>query len=412
MQGFRRWLPAGVFVLASLPAVALADPAPAFPLLLREAQATAPRLAEGAAEVRVARGLAEQAAARPNPTLGFEAENLAVHDTTGVAARQDTLSVSQALELGGKRTARMAAGRAEVGAAQAGLEQRQADFAADLAIAYAAAEAGARKAALLREDLGRAQEDVRAAEALVKAGKEADVRAGQARANAAAAQADVEAAQADAAEALSRLSSLAGAPAPFTGIAVSLRDTAQAQPLPAAALPADAPVLVAARAAREAAARQTDVERSRAAPDLTVSVGARRYEGIGGTGVVAGLSLPLPLFDRNRGNVAAASGRLAAADARLRAAQYDAGADWRAASAQARAGQARLKAALEAETVAADSYRLTRIGYDAGRTPLIELLGVRRALLDAQTRVLNARFARIRAEATLAKLAGRIPFGE
>ena len=187
MQGSKRWLIASVFVLAGLPAVpAFAAPAPAFPLLVREAMGAAPKLAQSAAEVSVAQGLAQQAAARPNPTLGFEAENLAVHDNTGVAARQDTFSLSQPLELGGKRSARVAAGRADVDAAQARQRQAQADFAAELAIAYASAEAATRKAALLRDDLGRAQEDVRAADALVKAGREADGRAGQARAAAAA----------------------------------------------------------------------------------------------------------------------------------------------------------------------------------------------------------------------------------
>jgi cobalt-zinc-cadmium efflux system outer membrane protein len=60
---------------------------------------------------------------------------------------------------------------------------------------------------------------------------------------------------------------------------------------------------------------------------------------------------------------------------------------------------------------AEETYRLTRTGYDAGRTPLIELLTARRNLTDAQLRLLDARVARIRAEATLARLSGRIPFG-
>ena len=127
--------------------------------------------------------------------------------------------------------------------------------------------------------------------------------------------------------------------------------------------------------------------------------------------VVAGVSAPLPLFDRNRGAVAAANAQLAAADAQLRATRLDAEADWRAASAQARAGKARLKAAQEGQDVAAESYRLTRVGYDGGKASLFELLSSRRALVEAETRLLDARLARIRAEAVLARLAGLIPFG-
>lgn len=399
------------FAMLSLGGVAWAEPAPAFPLLLRQAQGASPRLAQGAAEVQTARGLAQQAGARPNPTVGYEAENLGTNDRGGVAARQDTFSVSQALELGGKRNARIEAGRAEVDAAEARQQQARADFGADLAVAYASAEAASRKAKLLKDDLSRAREDVRAVEALVQAGKEAEVRAGQARAAAAAAEADLQGAEADAAEALARLSSLAGAATPFTDIETSLLDDAQALSDPSPDLPKDTPALQVARAQREAASRRTDVERAKALPDVTVSLGARRYEGFGGAGVVAGVSAPLPLFDRNRGSIAAARGQLSAAEAKLRAVQLDAEADWRAAASQARAGGARLRAAEEAQRVATESYRLTRIGYDGGKASLFELLAARRAVVEAQTRLLDARFVRIRAEATLARLAGRVPFG-
>jgi cobalt-zinc-cadmium efflux system outer membrane protein len=71
-----------------------------------------------------------------------------------------------------------------------------------------------------------------------------------------------------------------------------------------------------------------------------------------------------------------------------------------------------LSAATEGEDGAAEAYRLTRIGYDAGRTPLVELLNSRRALTEAQARTLEAKSQRIRAEAALARLAGRVPFGD
>jgi cobalt-zinc-cadmium efflux system outer membrane protein len=408
-----RILAAWAGALACLtPLGAAAAAAPSYADLLRQAQGQAPRLGESAANVRAAKGLAQQAGALPNPILGLEVEDIGRRDRENISQRQSTLSVSQALELGGKRAARIAAGGADVTAAEARDRQAQADFAYDLATAYAAAEAAQRRVALLADDLGRAREDLRAARALVEAGREAELRSMQAQAAATGAEADLQAAQADAAEALARLSGLAGAPEPFTRIDVSLLNVAAGLPTAPAQLPAGTPALAVAQAEREAAARRIRVERSRAIPDLTLSVGGRRFEDNGDTAIVAGVSAPLPLFDRNRGAVAAATAQLSAAEARLNGARLEAEASWRAAAAQTSAGDARLKAAAAGETAAGEAYRLARVGYEAGRTSLLELSGARRALVEAQTRLVEAQLARIRAEAVLARLAGRTPFGE
>jgi cobalt-zinc-cadmium efflux system outer membrane protein len=52
------------------------------------------------------------------------------------------------------------------------------------------------------------------------------------------------------------------------------------------------------------------------------------------------------------------------------------------------------------------------VGYDAGKTPLLELLAIRRALAEAQALTIDARLARVRALATLSMAEGRLVFGE
>ena len=121
---------------------AAADPAPPFKDLLTQAQANAPRLAEAAAGVRQAEGLARQAGARPNPTAGVTVENFSGKGIySGTNNAETTFQLSQPLEVGGKRDARVAAGRAALDAARARLVQSKADFAFALADAYALAEA-------------------------------------------------------------------------------------------------------------------------------------------------------------------------------------------------------------------------------------------------------------------------------
>jgi outer membrane protein, heavy metal efflux system len=168
--------------LALLPALALAADAPSYAELLRQAQTAAPRLAEQAADIETTRGQAEQAAVRPNPVVGLDAENIGAKDSGGVSQLETTLSVTQTLELGQKRAARVGAANLAVEVAQARATLGRTEFAYDLAIAYAAAEATARRVRLAREATEASAEDLRIAQALVEAGKEADLRAVQARA--------------------------------------------------------------------------------------------------------------------------------------------------------------------------------------------------------------------------------------
>jgi cobalt-zinc-cadmium efflux system outer membrane protein len=394
-------------------APAMAEPAPPYLALFRQAEGLAPRLAESDANIRAAEGQSIQAAVRPNPTLGLEVEDIGGGSGyNGLSRSQTTLSVSEALEIGGQRSARIGAAGAGLDAARALREQARVDFAYDLALAYANAEVAGRLVSLSSEALDRAREDERAARALVDAGREADLRSVQANAAATAAQSDLESGRAAFAEALVRLSGLVGAAQSYDGVSQSLLDRVDAFAPPAQQPPNNFPTVAAAQAARNAAAQRVLVQRTRATPDVTVALGFRRIEGADANTVVAGVSVPLPLFDNNRGNIETASAELAAADARLNAARLNAEADWRAGVAQALAADRRLRAAAEAEAAANEAYRLARIGYDAGRSPLVELLAARRGLTEAQIRSLDARMARLRAEAILARLSGRIPFGD
>jgi cobalt-zinc-cadmium efflux system outer membrane protein len=400
-------------VLTALPASAWAEPAPTYAVLLHRSLDQAPVLLEQAANVRAARGDARQAHAWPNPTAGVEVENLgAAQSNGGASQRQTTFSVTQPFEIGGKRSARIAAGEAGIAAAEARGQQVRVDYAAELAVAYATAEAMQQRLRLADEDLGRAGEDQRAADALVKAGKEANLRLAQAQAGLSAASAARETAAADLAEALADLSALAGASEAYTSVSPALIGEASKQAAIIGPALDRSPAVAAAQAERDAVAAQVRVERTRTIPDIGLSGGVRRFGGTDDTAFVAGISASIPLFDRNGGAIAAARERQIAADQRLAAARLRADAARRTALAQATAAEARLKAAGSGEAAAAEAYRLARIGYESGKTSLLDLLVMRRALSDAGALSIEARLARIRALAALARADGRIAFGD
>jgi cobalt-zinc-cadmium efflux system outer membrane protein len=387
----------------------LAEPAPPYAALLAQALRQAPRLAEAEAAVAQAQGLARQSAARPNPVVGVEVENVSGSGPyRGGDLAETTASIAQTLELGGKRAARMAAGRAGVTAAQARTALARSEFAAQLAVAYAEAEAGTARVVLADESLAAADSDARVARELVEAGREAELRALQAAAEREAARADRGEAVAAGDAAFAKLSALAGSLVVFDAVSESLLSRSVAA---SASAETTTPGIAAARAARDAAAARVRVEARRAAPDVTVSAGVRRLAGDAATAFVAGVSAPLPIFDRNRGATEAARAELAATEARLRQAELDGVGDLRIAQSQARTAAARVEAARAGEAAAAEAYRLARLGYEAGRLPLLELTSARRTLAAARVRTLDARLARIRAEAEAARLTGRTPFG-
>ena len=154
-----------------------------------------------------------------------------------------------------------------------------------------------------------------------------------------------------------------------------------------------------------------EVEEQGSQPARAGSAGFRRLAGEDATAFVGGVSVPFPIFDRNRGATQAARAELNGAEARLRQAELEASSDAASAQAQARSAVLRVQAATSGESAAAEAYRLARLGYDAGRLPLLELSSARRSLATARIRTLDARLAQVRAQAEIARLAGRTPFG-
>ena len=402
---------AGCVMVALATAIASpvwADPAPAFEILLQQIGAS-PTTVEADALQDAAEARVRQARVRPNPTLALDVDSaFGSGPFEGFGNAETTLGVTQDLELWGRRGARIDAARAEAGTAALRRDLAVVDAAGRLALVYAEAEAAERRFRLAEEALSVILADARAALTLVEEGREPMVRALQGESEAATARASLDEAQAERDAAFARLTAIAMLPTPVTGIEASLID----QVPPASMVGDDAtPVVRVAEAERDAAERRIAIERIQSRPDVSASVGMRRYEAEDATALTFGLSLTLPLFDQNRGNIDAAQAELRAAEARLMGARQEAQADRNAAKARLNASASRVSATDAGMTAAQEAYRLSRIGFDAGRISQLELRSSRAALISARNAAVDARLARVRAEIDLARLQGRAPFG-
>ncbi|CAN5369051.1 TolC family protein [soil metagenome] len=369
---------------------------------LSRASTSSPTLAAAEAAVLAAQGRAQQAGFRPNPELDLSIENFAgTGGFRGVDDAESTLSIGQRFELGGKRSARRRAGEAEIDSARLRLAVARADLLNDVRVAYAEAYADGRRVGLARDQFLRAENLQTIATELVDAGREPPLRALRARTAALEAVGRVRATEAEYAEAQRALAALWGG---SEELPEPLAPVVETTP-PVSVDPAESLDVRLAEAEVASSIAVFDRERTLSRPDVTVSVGARQFRGTDDTAVVFGASMPIGVFDRNQGNIAAANADRTGAEARRNAALAAAIRRTRDAQAALRTAEARL-AFLEtrAEPEAIEAVRIAREGFAAGRFTLLDVLDAEDALNTLQSDLITAELERSQALAALTRV--------
>ena len=359
---------------------------------------------------------ARQARAWENPTLSVEVENvLGRGPYRDFDAAESTVSLSQPLPLGGGRGARVRAAQSDEQAATAALALAALELRRDVAIAYAEAIAADRLAGIARERAALGAQTRAAVERRHAAGLESDLQRARVEVETAGMQAD---ARRRAAAALAQRRALAAHWREATVTAALDEAWFDAAPATAFDVASDVapthPRLVVARARVEQA--RAEIEAARRAPfsGLEATVGTRRSEDAPSSdrAWLLGLSMPLPLWDRNEGGVAEARAALQAAEFDLERAARDLVAEREAALAERDAATLEVDALRLSGLPSSKSFaHLAAQGYEAGRLSLIERLDAERALVQTQELLVAARLRLRQSEARVAAVAhdaGRI----
>lgn len=370
---------------------------------LDEASARSPTLAAAEAEVAAAEARIRQASFRSNPEVSLELENFAgTGELRGVRALEATLALNQRLDLGGRRTSRVDTARAELTVQELRLAIARADLAQSVREQFARAIASREKLAQGTETVRRARELARVAGILVEVGRDPPLRALRARSALSQVQAELVAAEAEELAARSSLAALLGADAPVSAVGSNL-DIPIGQAIPEAAL--EVRLADAERLAAQSAVR---LQLAETRLDPAVGVGVRHVRESGDFGLVAGVSMPLRVFDRNQGNIAAVRSALAASEARRAGALATITARARNATANVQAAQRRVEA-LERAAVpeATEALRLAELSYREGRATLLEVIDVQNAYTASRTALTEARLALALANAELARIAAQ-----
>jgi len=399
----------------SLSPPALAQPVETDGLTLDQAVTLAlqsnPLLAAGEHAVSAAEARVDQAGLFPNPEIDLESENFGGSGPfSNFGLAENTATITQPFVTGSKLKRRRAGAESERLLAGRDLESVRLDVIAGTTAAFYRVLVDQRRKALGNELLGLAESFAQTVQLRVEAGKVSPVEGTRAKIEVAQARARLVRAARELEAARARLAAMWGSGAPAFGPAVGT--------IPAPTLPPsleqlksyllETPEIVRLDDLLEFQRRAVRIEQSLGKPDIRVSVGRRRFTDLGESAWVAGVSVPLPIFDRNQGSIRAAKFELQRTQRVVESVQITL-------DAQLADTFQRLHAAAQ-ETIIVDrevvpsanaAFAAVETGYREGKFGFLDVLDAQRALFDARSLSLDNHEEYFLSRTELERLIGR-----
>ena len=381
--------------------------APTSPLSLARATELAlegnPEVAAATRQLEATEGQILQGRARPNPELAYSLEDARSR------TRTQSWQLNLPVELGGKRAARTKAAEKSREQAQAQLNELKAALRANVAAAYFDVLTAQERLVLAKDSVALAKSSTDTVAKRVAAGKVSPVEESKARVAEAGIRVELAQAASEQRNALSRLFALLGKiEAPFTvleGKAENLPPVPKLADLQS--LISSSPAVVLARIEVDRRKALTDLEQSKRVPDITVSAGIQRSNETQRNILLFGVSVPLPVFDRNQGNL------LEALKLEDKARDELQGATVRLHSEVAQAQERLSTIAAEVQSLRQDvlpgaksAYDAATIGFENGKFNFLEVLDAQRTYFTAKSQYLKALGEAHRAAADVDRLLG------
>lgn len=347
-------------------------------------------------DIRAAEARIIQARLLPNPELSLEAENLT--GTRGFKSGNEaerTLQLSQLIELGGKRAARVDEAMSGRVLTDFDYQVKRVEVLRATTEAFVDALVAQRRLALAEETLRLSESAVPLTQKRVEVGKASSVEVTRSNVVVSLAQIGLGQAKRELLAAKATLAAQWGETknVRFESVIGNLDRTEEVPAFTTLVTRLGRnPQIARWTAEREKRAASLRNQQAQAVPDITVGLGPRMIgKGDEFTVGTVGFSIPLPFFNRNQGNIAEARALLSKTDPEERAAEAKAFGELSVAY------QTLLRASEEVVILknsvlpgAAQSVELLTSGYEAGRFSQLEILDARRTLTDARNQHLRA----------------------
>lgn len=380
---------------------------------LSRALAASPRLTAAERDVGIASGQRIQAGVLINPELSYEQDNsFGSGIYRGTKSAESTLQISQLFELWGKRAARIAAGAAGVDAAAVQRQAVRLEILSETAIAFLSVLGLQRRVQILDEQVAAIDQLTPLLQRRIEAGASSPAETGRAEVASTLVKADRERVRAALVSARRELAVLMGdTAAKFAVVSGRLDATGRPPSFQAVVSAIEAnPQLVRWTAVYAQRNAELLLARLKPYPDVRLSAGWRHYNETNDDAVRLSLSVAIPVFDQNQGNILSAQESLAKTEAERRANRntlivvagraYD--------SLQGALSELSIlrELAIPKARIASDAISA---GYGQGRFTLLEVLDAQASLAQAQLREQEAQQNFHIAVATIEGLVGN-PF--
>lgn len=357
-------------------------------------RARSPRLAASKAAIDVTAADLADARIYPNPTLSIGTTST-VHGADTIGHSQEVVGVEVPILIGGQRGRRRSAAEARITAKRADVDADQARAELEIRRRFVALLAAQEKATALAAAL----DDTRAVRAIVAGRQQAGAKSPYELERTDLALAAL-ASRHD--EAVTEATAASGALAQAVGIAGWLphaRGSFASAGAADAAVGAQHPELIAGAAAQAVARAEEAVAHAEAVPTPSLQLQGFGTTDPQGIALTVGISLPLPVFDRNQGAVARARAQQHAAELDQRATTDELSADLARAGEVLRARRAAVER-FEADAIArlAKVRTMAEASYRTGQGGIVELLDALDAITDARLRDLELIAAALGAE--------------
>ncbi|HUT28167.1 MAG TPA: TolC family protein [Sedimentisphaerales bacterium] len=384
-------------------------------ITLRQALAFAlihnPQLKAFSWQVRAAEARQLQASLMPNPEFEVEVEEVAGSGArSGFDAAETTIFLSQLIELSGKRSKRTELASLERRLAGWDYESKRLDVLTEVSKAFVEVLAEQERVGLAEDVVRLSREVLSTVSQRVEAGKDSPVEQTKGEVALANAEIELEKARSNLESARKRLSATwGGGSAVFEKVAGDLNSTMPIPTLDQVMRSVDRNPDM-ARWATEVEQRQAALKLAKAntIQDLRFGGGMQSFNETDDNAVVFGISIPLPLFDRNQGNILEAQHKLAAGKAQREA--MTASIHTAVTQAHAELSSALREATALREKVlegARSAFEAAGEGYRSGKLGFLEVLDAQRTLFEAKARYIDALAVYHSAKADVERLIGR-----
>lgn len=333
-----------------------------------------------------------QAGLIPNPEAGFEMENFfGGKELNGFQGTEYTIAASQLFELGGKRGSRVNLADNEINSALGNYELIKIDLIARVKTAFINLSEVHSRILLQRKFIQINEEILMTISERVKAGRTSPAEESKVKVALINSQIELQRLERNYSSAQSVLNSLLGTfeknIVPSTSIFDKILIPPDKENLFAEL--DSIPTLKYLNNETNLRKAELELEEAQSVPDITVILGARYLNEIETNAFIAGLTMPIPIFDRNQGNIQSAEVRIQQMDEIIRARKLAVISSLNTSfnnlfSAYNNSVQLRESILPESEK----AYEITRQGYLQGRFAFIDLLDAQRTLFDTEAQYL------------------------